>query len=165
VVDCSKDGFLSAKHTKLSIQRATVAALIQLILKEYGSERSIKGMCQQLSLDSKLVLKQSWSLKKKLCGRRRLGNSRKTSKEYLYMYGGKLTCDSELLLAAENTLVRVNSKGGNPVSLAAGAFYHACKMKRIRVSKKLIGKTFSVSDRTVDTNERRIRRVLTFVPK
>jgi transcription initiation factor TFIIIB Brf1 subunit/transcription initiation factor TFIIB len=145
-------------------KRSTVAALLQLILKEYGTDRSIRRMCQQLSLDSKLVLKQTWSLKKSLRGGKRLKNSRKTSKEYLYKYGGKLTCDSQLLLAAEKTLIKFRRKGGNPLSLAAGAFYHACKMKRIRINKKLIGKTLSVSDRTVDTNERRIRRLLTSVP-
>ena len=145
-------------------KRATMAALLQLILKEYGRERSVKMMCQQLGLDSKLVLKQTWSLKKNLRGKKRLKNSRKTSKEYLYKYGGKLTCDSQLLLTAERALEKVKRKGGNPVSLAAGAFYHACKMKRMRINKKLIGKMFFVSDRTVDTNERRIRRLLTAMP-
>ena len=145
-------------------KRATVAALVQLILKEYGKECSIKRICQQLSLDGKLVLKQTWNLKKNLRAKQQLKNQRKSSKEYLYKFGGKITCNNHLLLRAEETLAKVQRKGGNPVSLAAGAFYYACKVMRIRISKKVIGKTFCVSDRTVDTNERRIRRRLACIP-
>ena len=53
--------------------------------------------------------------------------------------------------------------GGKRISLAlfpapvrAGAFYLACKANRIRISKEVVGKAFHVSDRTVDTNERKI---------
>ena len=144
-------------------KRATVAALLQLILKEYGKDRALKRICQHLSLDSKLVLKQTWSLKKNLRGKKRLKSSRKTCKDYLYKHGGKLTSDSHLLLTAEETLAKVQRKGGNPLSLAAGAFYYVCKIKRLRMNRKVVGKTFSVSDRTVDTNERRIRRLLTSI--
>ena len=47
-------------------KRETVAALMHLILREYGKERSIKKICQQLSLNSKLVMKQTWNLKKQI---------------------------------------------------------------------------------------------------
>ena len=48
--------------------------------------------------------------------------------------------------------------GGNPVSLAAGAFYHICKKRKIKVSKDEIGRAFHISGRTVYSNERRIRK-------
>jgi transcription initiation factor TFIIIB Brf1 subunit/transcription initiation factor TFIIB len=147
-------------------KRETVAALMQLILKEYGKERSLKRICGQLSLDSKLVMKQTWDLKANFKAKKRLLKTRrKSSKEYLYVFGGKITSDNNLLVTAEETLSKVRKRGGNPISLAAGAFYYACKVKRVRITKKVIGKTFSVSDRTVDTNERRIRHLLASITR
>jgi transcription initiation factor TFIIIB Brf1 subunit/transcription initiation factor TFIIB len=147
-------------------KRETVAALMQLILKEYGKERSLKRICGQLSLDSKLVMKQTWDLKANFKAKKRLLKTRrKSSKEYLYVFGGKITSDNNLLVTAEETLSKVRKRGGNPISLAAGAFYYACKVKRVRITKKVIGKTFSVSDRTVDINERRIRHLLASITR
>lgn len=145
-------------------KKATVAALIQLILKEYGKDRSLKRICQQLTLDSKLVMKQTWILKENFRVKKKLLKmQRKSSKEYLYKYGGKITSNNNLLLKAEETLIKVQRKGGNPISMAAGAFYYACKAKGAKIAKKTIGKTFHVSHRTVDTNERKIRRFLTSI--
>lgn len=142
-------------------KKATVAGLIHIVLKEYGKGRSIKKICEQLGLDSKLVMKQTWKLKDKLRTKEKfLQTRRKSSKEYLYECGSKIARSNHLLLKAEETLIKIQKKGGNPISIAAGAFYHACKLERVKISKKIIGKTFSVSDRTVDANERKIRRAL-----
>lgn len=143
-------------------KRETVAALMHLILREYGRERSIKKICQQLSLNSKLVMKQTWNLKKQIKPKKeRQPTQRKSSKKYLYKYGGELTSNNQLLLKAQETLAKVKRNGGNPKSLAAGALYYACKLNKVKITKKAIGKTFCISDRTVDTNERKIRRLIT----
>jgi transcription initiation factor TFIIIB Brf1 subunit/transcription initiation factor TFIIB len=147
-------------------KREVVAALMQLILKEYGKERSLKRICEHLSLDSKLVMKQTWDLKAIFKAKKQLLKTRrKSSKEYLYAFGGRITSDNNLLVTAEETLSKVRKRGGNPISLAAGAFYYACKVNRARITKKVIGKTFCVSDRTVDTNERRIRHLLASITR
>jgi len=160
-----KNGDLSQSHRFSKNKRETVAALLQLILNEYGKERSTERICKQLGLDSKLVMKQIWILKENLRAEKKLLKTRRrSSKEYLYEYGGRITNNNEVLLKAEETLRKVKRKGGNPISLAAGALYYACKKHRVRITKKIIGKTFAVSDRTVDTNERKIRRFLTSVP-
>jgi transcription initiation factor TFIIIB Brf1 subunit/transcription initiation factor TFIIB len=145
-------------------KRETVAALLHLILREYGKERPIKEICQQLQLDSKLVMRQTWILKKEVetkTKKQLFQTQRKSSKDYLYEYGGKIRCNSQLIFAARETLAKIPKKGGNPLSLAAGAFYYACKREKGRINKKVVGKTFGVSDRTVDTNERKIRRLIT----
>jgi transcription initiation factor TFIIIB Brf1 subunit/transcription initiation factor TFIIB len=142
-------------------KRATAAALLQLILREYGKERSIKNICQQLSLNSKLVMKQTWNLKENIRNKKQfLLTQKKSSKDYLYAYGGKIANSKHLLLRAEECLAKIQKKGGNPISLAAGAFYHACKVEGYKITKNVIGKAFGVSDRTVDTNERKIRRLI-----
>lgn len=146
-------------------KRETIAGLIHIILREYGKERPLKKICQQLSLDSRFVMKQTWNLKKAIKTKRELLQTRKSSKEYLYECGGKITSNKDLLLIAEKNLTKIQKKGGNPRSLAAGAFYNACKLQKLRITKKTIGKTFYVSDRTVDTNERKIRRLLALVIK
>lgn len=156
-----KENQLFSKSQRLAKnKRATVAALVHLILREYGKERSIKEICQQLHLDSKLVMKQTWTLKEKIGTKKQFFQTqRKSSKDYLYEYGGKIASSNHLLLTAEESLAKIQKKGGNPISLAAGAFYYACKVERVKINKKVIGKTFFVSDRTVDTNERKIRRL------
>ena len=47
-------------------KRATIAALVHLILREYGKDRPLKDIAQQLSLDTRLVTTQAWILKKEL---------------------------------------------------------------------------------------------------
>ena len=144
-------------------KRATTAALLHLILKEYGKERSINEISQQLSLDSKLVMKQAWTLKENMVAKKPLLKiQRKSAKDYLYEYGGKIIPSNHILNAAEQSLTRIQRKGGNPISLAAGAFYLACKANQIRISKQAVGKAFHVSDRTVDTNERKMRRLIAY---
>ena len=142
-------------------KRETVAALMHIVLREYGKERSIKKICEQLGLNSKLIMKQTWNLKEKLIAKKQLlQTQRKSSKDYLYKCGSKITRNDSLFLTAEKILTKFQKKGGNPISIAAGAFYYACKANKVKITKKVIGKTFSISDRTVDTNERRIRRLL-----
>lgn len=160
-----KENQLFSKSQRLAKnKRTSIAALVHLILREYGKERSIKEICKQLQLDSKLAMKQAWTLKKKIGTKKQfLKTKGKSPKDYLYKYGGKITSSNHLLLKAEECLVKVQKNGGNPISLAAGAFYHACKLERAKINKKLIGKTFFISDRTVDTNERKIRRLITAV--
>lgn len=160
-----KENKLFLKSQRLAKnKRATVAALVHLILREYGKERPVKEICQQLQLDSKLVMKQAWTLKKKIGTKKLLLQTKgKSSKDYLYEYGGKIASSNHLLLTAEECLAKISARSGNPISLAAGAFYYACKVERAKINKKLIGKTFFISDRTVDTNERRIRRLIAAV--
>jgi transcription initiation factor TFIIIB Brf1 subunit/transcription initiation factor TFIIB len=143
-------------------KRATVAALMYLILKEYGKERSIKEISQQLRLDSKLVTKQAWNLQENIKIKQQIIKiKRKSSINYLFENAGKLTNNQKLVYTAAEILKRVQKKGGNPISLAAGSLYHACKIEKVKISKKTIGQAFGISDRTVDANERKIRRLIT----
>jgi transcription initiation factor TFIIIB Brf1 subunit/transcription initiation factor TFIIB len=141
-------------------KRATIAALIHLVLKEYNKIRSIKEICQELSLDTKSVLKQAWILKALNTEKDLLKIQRKTSKDYLLEYAIKVTNNKELLAFAEKTLAKIQNKGGNPISLAAGALYYASKTTMNPISKSQIGEAFHISPRTIDTNERRIRNIM-----
>jgi transcription initiation factor TFIIIB Brf1 subunit/transcription initiation factor TFIIB len=142
-------------------KRATVAALMHLILKEYDKMRPIKEICKELSLDDRSVLKRAWLLNKTLNKEKKTLNiPRKAALDYLHEYAGKITDDRELIGAAESTLLKIKKSGGNPIGLAAGALYHASKEKKAPISKEKIGKTFRISERTVYTNEARIRKLV-----
>ena len=140
-------------------KRATVAALLHLVLKQYGKNRPIQEICKQLSLDSKLVIKQAWTLYKTAIENQKgkFEIARKTSTDYLFEYGGKITSDTKLLIEAKDTLKRIRRRGGNPIALAAGSLYHICKKKKCKVSKKQIARAFGISHRTVYSNEAQIR--------
>ena len=141
-------------------KRATVAALMHLILREYDKTRPLKEICKELSLDNRSVIKQAWILNKTINKKIEPQKTRrKTSRDYLHEYAGKITKDNELLLQAEKILVKIRRTGGNPLALAAGAFYHVCRKKKVNISKEKIGETFSISKRTVYTNEARIRKL------
>jgi transcription initiation factor TFIIIB Brf1 subunit/transcription initiation factor TFIIB len=150
-----------AKSHKLSKnKRATVAALMHLVLKEYDKVRPIKEISKELSLDSKLVLKQAWILNKTLNQERnQIKILRKTSTDYLREKGGKITLSREIFSDAEKTLLHIKGSGGNPLGVAAGVLYFVCK-KKTKISKEEIGKIFGISERTVYANEVRIRRLL-----
>jgi transcription initiation factor TFIIIB Brf1 subunit/transcription initiation factor TFIIB len=142
-------------------KRATVAALLHQILRQYEKNRSIKDMCQQLGLDSRLVTKQVWNLNKTIIENRKpLNVPRKIPRDYLFEFGGKLTTDIKILTDAERILTKVKRIGGNPIALASGAFYLVCRSQKLQVSKEQIGKAFKISHRTVYTNEARIRTLL-----
>jgi transcription initiation factor TFIIIB Brf1 subunit/transcription initiation factor TFIIB len=142
-------------------KRATVAALMHLILKEYDKSRSLKEISQELSLDNKSVMKKAWIINKTLIGEKtQLKNQRKTAFDYLHENSGKITQNKDLIHSAENTLMKIKNIGGNPIGLAAGALYYACKENKIRISKEKIGISYQISDRTVYTNEARIRKLL-----
>lgn len=139
-------------------KRATIAALMHLILKEYGKMRSIKGISEELNLDYRIVMKQTWLLNKTLNSKKEAPTTkRKTAIDYLHEYSGKITPNKELILNAENTLQKIKRSGGNPLGLAAGAFYYAGKKQKI--SKEKIGATFGISARTVYSNEAKIRKL------
>ena len=147
-------------------KRATIAALMHLILKEYNKMRPVKNICQALSLDSSLVMKQAWMLNNTIKTQNQiLKIQRKTAKDYLLELSGKITNDHEILRAAQETLAKILKKGGNPIALASGALYHAYKQKRVIISKERIGKAFGISPRTVDTNERKIRHLINSTSK
>ncbi len=148
------------KSQKLSKnKRATIAALMHLILKEYDKMRPIKEISKDLSLDQRTVMKQAWLLNKTLKTKKeRTRIPRKTAIDYLHEYAGKITPDKELILNAENALQKIRRSGGNPVGLAAGAFYYACKKQKI--SKEKIGEIFGISPRTVYSNEAKIRTLM-----
>jgi transcription initiation factor TFIIIB Brf1 subunit/transcription initiation factor TFIIB len=149
------------KSQKLSKnKRATIAALMHLILKEYDKMRPIKEISTELSLDNRTVMKQAWLLNKTLKAKKEpVKIQRITAVDYLHEYAGKITANKELILSAENTLLKIKRSGGNPVGLAAGAFYNACKKNKAKISKEKIGKTFHISPRTVYTNEVKIRKL------
>jgi transcription initiation factor TFIIIB Brf1 subunit/transcription initiation factor TFIIB len=156
-----KQNYCLAKSQKLSKnKRATVAALMHIVLKEYDKVRSIKEISKELSLDSKLVLKQAWILNKTLNqGENQVKIQRKTSIDYLREKGGKITLSREIFSDAEKTLLHIKGSGGNPLGVAAGVLYFVCK-KKTKISKEEIGKIFGISERTVYANEVRIRRLL-----
>jgi transcription initiation factor TFIIIB Brf1 subunit/transcription initiation factor TFIIB len=143
-------------------KRATVAALMHLTLREYNKRRPIKEISRELSLDPKTVMKQTWLLSKALKQKKEpLKIPRKTAVDYLHECAGKITSDKELILQAQNNVLRIKRFGGNPIGLAAGAFYDVCKKNKIKISKEKIGEAFRISPRTVYINETRIRRLLT----
>jgi transcription initiation factor TFIIIB Brf1 subunit/transcription initiation factor TFIIB len=150
-----------SKSQKLSKnKRATVAALIHIVLKEYDKIRSIREISKELSLDKKLVLKQVWTLNKTLNqNRTQTMIQRKTSSDYLREKGGKIPFDREIFFEAEKTLLYIKGSGGNPIGVAAGALYFVCKEKT-KISKEEIGRVFGISHRTVYANEVRIRKLL-----
>ena len=150
------------KSQKLSKnKRATVAALMHLILKEYDKMRPIKSISKDLSLDSALVMKQAWMLNKTLkIEKEHLKIQRKTALDYLRENAAKISVNKDLLVNAENTLIEIGGFGGNPIGLAAGSFYYVCK-KKTNISKEKIGEVFGISARTVYSNEVKIRRLFT----
>ncbi len=149
------------KSQKLSKnKRATVAALIQFILKEYNKNRSLKEISRELSLDNSIVEKQAWVLKKTLALQEPIRITRKTAINYLHEYASKITTNKELIQHAESTLLQLKRAGGNPIGVAAGAFYNSCKKNKIKISKEKIGEIFKISERTVYTNEARIRKLM-----
>ncbi|MGA3060658.1 MAG: hypothetical protein ABSD92_09850 [Candidatus Bathyarchaeia archaeon] len=150
------------KSQKLSKnKRATVAALIHLTLKEYNKLRPLKEISKELSLDPREVMKQAWLLNKTLNTQKEpIRIQRRTAVDYLHEYAGKISEDKELIVNAENILMKIKRSGGNPIGLAAGAFYNACKKKKNKISKEKIGETFRISERTVYANEVRIRKLV-----
>lgn len=153
------------KSQKLSKnKRATVAALMHLILKEYDKMRPLKEISKELSLDNKAVMKQAWLLNKTLKAKKEpIQIQRLTAMDYLYEYAGKITVNKELILNAENTLQKIRRSGGNPIGVAAGAFYYVSK-KQTKISKEKIGAVFGISARTVYSNEAKIRKLMKASP-
>ena len=154
--------FLFQSNNLSKNKRATVAALLHLVLRLYEKNRSIKEICEQLSLDSGLVTKQSWAINKNIIINKQqtMDLPRKTSRDYLFEYGAKITNIPQLLSEAEEIIMQFRGTGGNPITLAAGALYHVFKKNKIKSSKEQIGEAFKISHRTVYTNEARIRKLL-----
>ena len=133
-----------------------VTALIYLILRQYGEARSLKEICENLSLDSSLVMKHTWALRKMTKIERFYSPS-----DHLRYNAWKLTANIDLIKKTDALLEFLAKKlTGNPVSLAAGAFYHMCKRNGLKLSKDEIGKAFHISGRTVYSNEKRINKKL-----
>ena len=137
-------------------KREAIAALVHLVLRKYNQIRSLKEICERLSLDHRLVMKYAWTMQKMTKIHRTF-----SAKDYLRKYGWKLTSDAGLMQTAEQLLTSIRREiSGNPISLAAGAFYFACKSRKMKVSKDEIGEAFHISGRTVYSNERRISRLM-----
>jgi len=149
------------KSQKLSKnKRATVAALIHLTLKEYDKMRSLKEISKELSLDPREVMKQAWLLNKTINTEKEpIKNQRRTATDYLHEYAGRITEDKQLILKTDEVLNKIRRAGGNPIGLAAGAFYNTCKSNKVKITKERIGEIFHISPRTVYTNEARIRKL------
>jgi len=126
--------------------------------------RPLKEISQMLSLDHRLVTKYAWTMHKMVRFHRAFStkdNLRKSAKDYLRKYGWNLTADAKVMQQAEQTLKTIRKQiSGNPISLAAGAFYFVCKSRNIKVSKDKIGEAFHISGRTVYSNERRINTLM-----
>jgi transcription initiation factor TFIIIB Brf1 subunit/transcription initiation factor TFIIB len=150
-----------SKSQKLSKnKRATVAALMHLVLKEYQKARPLTEISNELKLDRKLVLKQTWILNKALNQENpKLKIKRKTALDYLKEKSVKIAIDKNILPEAEEILSTIKGSGGNPIGVGAGALYFVCK-KKTNIGKEEIGKAFGVSPRTVYTNEVRIRSLM-----
>jgi transcription initiation factor TFIIIB Brf1 subunit/transcription initiation factor TFIIB len=139
---------------------------MHFILREYDKMRPLKDISKELGLDSKSVMKQAWILKKTLeQEKEQLTNPRKNATAYLQEYAGKLTTDTQVIVTAEKILTKLRRVGGNPIGLAAGAFYYSCKKNKISISKEKIGATFRISERTVYANEAKIRKKLLKEPE
>jgi transcription initiation factor TFIIIB Brf1 subunit/transcription initiation factor TFIIB len=137
-------------------KKEAVTALVFLILRQYGEARSLKEMCETLSLDASLVMKHSWVLRKATELKRIYSPS-----DHLRYNAWKITRNVKLIKKTENLLKKLGSRlHGNPISLAAGAFYHICKTKEKKISKEEIGKAFHISGRTVYSNEKRISEIV-----
>jgi len=137
-------------------KREAIAALVHLVLRKYNEIRPLKEICETLSLDHRLVTKYAWAMRKMTGFHRTF-----SPKDYLRKYGWKLTSNAELIQRAEQLLASLRKEiSGNPVSLAAGAFYFVCKSRKMRMSKDEIGEAFNISGRTVYSNERRISRLM-----
>ena len=137
-------------------KREAIAALVHLVLRKYHEIRPLKEICETLSLDHRLVMKYAWAMRK-------MTNFRRTfsAKDYLRKYGWKLTSNPKLIQTSEQLLTSIRKEiSGNPVSLAAGAFYFVCKSRKMKMSKDEIGAAFHISGRTVYSNERRINRLM-----
>jgi hypothetical protein len=66
-----------------------------------------------------------------------------------------------ILKKAEQLLTSIQKEiSGNPVSLAAGAFYFVCKSRKMKMPKDEIGEAFNISGRTVYSNEHRISELM-----
>ena len=141
-------------------KRATIVALMHLVLKEYNKIRPVKQMCQELKIDSKMVIKQVWVLKTINHKKGLIKIKRKSSKDYLLKYAPQITNETKILICAKKIVSNVQKLGGNPISTAAGALYYASKTTKNPISKNVIGDTFNISPRTVYTNERRIRTII-----
>jgi len=155
VIRLRRDAFFQCQRFGKN-KREAVAALIYLILRKYDEIRSLREICERLSLNHHLVKKYAWSM-------REMTNFGRTysAKDYLRAYGWKLTRDPGLIKRAERLLAQIHGKiSGNPISLAAGAFYLVCRKGKVMISKQDIGKAFHISGRTVYSNERRISRLL-----
>ena len=147
-------------------KRATIAALMHLILREYNKNRPIKAIAEQLCLDSTLIMKQAWALSETIkTDNNIIQIQRKTAYDYIFENGGKMRINKEILVLAQEKLRTIQKKGGNPIALASGALYLACKSAKENVTKEQIAKVFGISPRTVDSNERNIRRMVNTLQK
>ena len=136
-------------------KKEAVAALVYHVLREYDKIRPLKEICEKLSLDHRLVMKYAWAMRKMTDFHRTF-----SARDYLGRYGWKLTSDAKLMHMTEYLLSSIRREvGGNPVSLAAGAFYFVCRSRKMKISKEKIGEVFNISPRTVYSNEHRIRRL------
>jgi len=137
-------------------KREAIAALVHLILRKYNEIRPLKEICETLSLNHRLVTKYAWTM------RTMTGfHSTFTPKDYLRKYGWRLTSNAELIQKAEQLLTSIQKEiSGNPVSLAAGAFYFVCKSRKMKMSKDEICEAFNISGRTVYSNEHRISELM-----
>jgi len=159
-----KSGILFRSQRFGKNKKEAIAVLVHLILKEYGKIRPLKEICQKLSLDYRLVTKYAWNMKKMINLPGAFSSEdyhRNLARDYLGKYGWKLTTDSGLIQVTEKLLTSIRREiSGNPISLAAGAFYFVCKTRKIKMSKDDIGKAFHISGRTVYSNERRISKLM-----
>ncbi len=142
-------------------KRVATAALVHIVLREYGNMRSLKEICRELSLDHRKVMKYAWTMRKMTKYKRTF-----SAQDYLREYGWKLTSDARMIKASEQLLKSIRGEiSGHPASLAAGCFYFVCKSREMNISRDEIGEAFHISSRTIYRNMRRISKLLNERPK
>ncbi len=138
-------------------KRETAAALYYLVLRRYDKIQSLKEICEKLSLDYRLVKKCAWYLQEMADLQRPF-----PPEDYIRKYGWKIAPSPQLIAATEKLLASIRGEiSGNPASLAAGALYNICKSRNMNITKDDVGQAFSISGRTVYSNERRIYKIIT----
>ena len=86
-------------------KKEAVTALIFLILRQYGEARSLKEMCETLSLDTSLVMKRAWALRKMTKLKRSYSPS-----DHLKYNSWKLTHNVDVIKKAEDLLESLSKK-------------------------------------------------------
>jgi transcription initiation factor TFIIIB Brf1 subunit/transcription initiation factor TFIIB len=137
-------------------KKEAIAALLHIVLKKYNKLQPLKMICEELSLDYRLVSKYLWTMESIVGAGRRF-----SAKDYLQRYAWKVTGNLDVIKKAEQLLTAVEREiSGNPISIAAGALFLISKKQKLKLSNNEIGDAFHISGRTVYSNKRRLSQLV-----